>query len=266
MGLEGFELLVSCPGVLKLEALNGRAPHEPIEEIQADLDVMFSADMVNALAERRTVLFELRPSGRDKSRARFHGPTRGLIGRNSVLLTVTRGAAVIHRIFHDYAPFKGPIAGQRNGVLVSSAEGKAIPYALWNLEPRGTLFVKPGMPVYGGMIVGEHTRPQDLDVNPLRSEQLTNIRAAGKDDAVRLSPPRPMCLEVALACLADDELLEMTATATASRTMPTASIRRHGSGGSPFGHEGISGRIASPDHPASSEPAGIIRRYDTGWW
>ena len=143
------------------------------------------------------------------------------------MLTVTRGAADMHRIFHDYAPFKGPIAGRRNGVLISSAEGKAVPYALWNLEPRGTLFVKPGMPVNGGMIVGEHTRPQDLDVNPLRSKQLTNIRAAGKDDAVRLSPPRPTLLEVALAYLADDELLEVTPTSIRLRKrLLDASARR----------------------------------------
>ena len=123
---------------------------------------------------------------------------------------MTRGTAVMHRIFHGYAPFKGPIAGRRNGVLVSSAEGKAVPYALWNLEPRGTLFVKPGMPVYGSMIVGEHTRPQNLDVNLLRSKQLTNICAADKDDALWLSPHRPMPLEMALTYLADDELLEVT--------------------------------------------------------
>ena len=116
----------------------------------------------------------------------------------------------MHRIFHGYAPFKGPLPGRQTGVLVSSAKGRAVAYALWNLEARGTLFVEPGMPVYGGMIVGEHARPQDLDVNPLKSKQLTNIRAAGKDNAVRLSPPRPMPLEIALAYLTDDELLEVT--------------------------------------------------------
>ena len=227
MRREGFELSISRPRVLMRDSPDGGAPLEPIEEIQIDVDDAFVGEVVNALAERRAALIELRPSGRDKSRARFHGPARGLIGFNSELLTVTRGTAVMHRIFHGYAPFKGPIAGRRNGVLVSSAEGKAVPYALWNLEPRGTLFVKPGMPVYGGMIVGEHTRPQDLDVNPLRSKQLTNIRAAGKDDAVRLSPPRPMPLEVALAYLADDELLEVTPTSIRLRKrLLDASARR----------------------------------------
>ncbi|MCY4499249.1 MAG: translational GTPase TypA, partial [Rhodospirillaceae bacterium] len=183
---------------------------EPIEEIQIDVDQAFVGDVVNALAERRAELIELRPSGRDKMRALFHGPSRGLIGFNGELLTVTRGTAVMHRIFHGYSPFKGPLPRRQAGVLVSSAQGRAVAYALWNLEERGTLFIEPGMPVYGGMIIGEHARPQDLDANPLKSKQLTNIRAAGKDDAVRLSPPRRMSLEIALAYLADDELLEVT--------------------------------------------------------
>ena len=210
MRREGFELSIGRPRVLMREDPKGGAPLEPIEEIQIDVDEAFVGDVVSALAERRAEMIELRPSGRDKIRALFRGPTRGLIGFNGELLTVTRGTAIMHRIFHGYAPFKGPLPGRQTGVLISSADGRAVAYALWNLEPRGTLFVEPGMPVYGGMIVGEHARPQDLDVNPLKSKQLTNIRAAGKDNAVRLSPPRPMPLEIALAYLADDELLEVT--------------------------------------------------------
>ena len=210
MRREGFELSVGRPRVLMREDPADGAPLEPMEEIQIDVDEAFVGDVVTALAERRAELIELRPSGRDKTRALFHGPSRGLIGFNGELLTVTRGTAIMHRVFHSYAPVKGPIPGRRTGVLISSSEGRAVAYALWNLEQRGTLFVEPGTPVYGGMIVGEHTRPQDLDVNPLKSKQLTNIRAAGKDDAVRLSPPRPMPLEIALAYLADDELLEAT--------------------------------------------------------
>ena len=210
MRREGFELSISRPRVLMREDPAGGAPLEPIEEIQIDVDEAFVGDVVTALAERRAELIELRPSGRDKIRALFHGPSRGLIGFNGELLTVTRGTAIMHRIFHGYAPFKGPLPRRQTGVLISSAEGRAVAYALWNLEQRGALFVEPGMPVYGGMIVGEHTRQQDLDVNPLKSKQLTNIRAAGKDNAVRLSPPRPMPLEIALAYLADDELLEVT--------------------------------------------------------
>ena len=210
MRREGFELSIGRPRVLMREDPAGGPPHEPIEEIQIDVDDTFVGDVVTALAERRAALIELKPSGRGKSRALFHGPSRGLIGFNGELLTVTRGTAVMHRVFHGYAPFKGPLAGRRAGVLVSSAQGRAVAYALWNLEQRGTLFVAPGMPVYSGMIVGEHTRPQDLDVNPLKSKQLTNIRAAGKDNAVRLSPSRPMPLEIALAYIADDELLEVT--------------------------------------------------------
>ena len=210
MRREGFELSVGRPRVLMREDPQGGVLLEPIEEIQIDVAPAFVGDVVNALAERRAKLVELRPSGRDKVRALFHGPSRGLIGFNGELLTVTRGTAVMHRIFHGYAPFKGTLPRRQTGVLISTTEGRAVAYALWNLEDRGTLFIEPGMPVYGGMIIGEHTRPQDLDVNPLKSKQLTNIRAAGKDDAVRLSPPRRMSLEIALAYLADDELLEVT--------------------------------------------------------
>ena len=210
MRREGFELSVGRPRVLMREDPQGGALLEPIEEIQIDVPQAYVGDVVNALAERRAELIEMQPSGRDNIRALFHGPSRGLIGFNGELLTVTRGMAVMHRIFHGYASFKGTLPRRQTGVLISTAEGWAVAYALWNLEERGTLFIEPGMPVYGGMIMGEHTRPQDLDVNPLKSKQLTNIRAAGKDDAVRLSPPRRMSLEVALAYLADDELLEVT--------------------------------------------------------
>ena len=210
MRREGFELSVGRPRVLMREDPQGGGVLEPIEEIQIDVAQAFVGDVVNALAERRAELVELQPSGRDTVRALFHGPSRGLIGFNGELLTVTRGTAVMHRIFHGYAPFRGTLPRRQTGVLISITEGRSVAYALWNLEERGALFIEPGMPVYGGMIVGEHTRAQDLDVNPLKSKQLTNIRAAGKDDAVRLSPPRRMSLEIALAYLADDELLEVT--------------------------------------------------------
>ncbi len=210
MRREGFELSVGRPRVLMREDPQGGGLLEPIEEIQIDVAQAFVGDVVNALAERRAELVELRPSGRDTVRALFHGPSRGLIGFNGELLTVTRGTAVMHRIFHGYAPFRGALPRRQTGVLISTTEGRSVAYALWNLEERGALFIEPGMPVYGGMIVGEHTRAQDLDVNPLKSKHLTNIRAAGKDDAVRLSPPRRMSLEIALAYLADDELLEVT--------------------------------------------------------
>ena len=210
MRREGFELSVGRPRVLMREDPQGGGLLEPIEEIQIDVAQAFVGDVVNALAERRADLIELQPSGQDTVRALFHGPSRGLIGFNGELLTVTRGTAVMHRIFHGYAPFRGTLPRRQTGVLISIAEGRSVAYALWNLEERGALFIEPGMPVYGGMIVGAHTRAQDLDVNPLKSKQLTNIRAAGKDDAVRLSPPRRMSLETALAYLADDELLEVT--------------------------------------------------------
>jgi GTP-binding protein len=153
---------------------------------------------------------DLRPSSGGKVRIVFHAPSRGLIGYHGQFLTETRGTGVMSRLFHEYAPYRGPIPGRRTGVLISNASGAAVAYALWNLEERGALFVAPGAPVYPGMIIGEHSRDNDLEVNPLKGKQLTNIRAAGKDEAVRLTPPRPMGLEQALAYIAEDELVEVT--------------------------------------------------------
>jgi GTP-binding protein len=153
---------------------------------------------------------EMRPSGGGKLRLTFFGPTRGLIGYQGEFLADTRGTGVMSRLFHGYAPFKGPIEGRRNGVLISNANGAAVAYALWNLEERGPMFVDPGTQVYQGMIVGAHSRGNDLDVNPLKGKQLTNIRTTAKDEAVRLTPPQVMTLEQAIAYLADDELVEVT--------------------------------------------------------
>jgi GTP-binding protein len=155
-------------------------------------------------------MVEMRPTGGDKIRLVFHVPSRALIGYHGQFLTDTRGTGVMNRLFHSYAPYKGPIPGRRNGVLVSLESGKSVAYALWNLEERGPLFIGPGEPVYAGMIIGENSRQGDLDVNPLKGKQLTNIRAAGKDDAVDLTPPRRMTLERAIAYIADDELVEVT--------------------------------------------------------
>jgi GTP-binding protein len=140
----------------------------------------------------------------------FLVPARGLVGYHGEFLTDTRGTGVIYRVHHGYAPYRGAIIRRRNGVLIATAQGAAVPYALYNLEERGPLFVEPGAKVYRGMIVGEHARGNDLDVNPLRTKQLTNIRAAGKDEAVRLTPPRLMGVEEAIAYIADDELVEVT--------------------------------------------------------
>jgi GTP-binding protein len=152
----------------------------------------------------------MKPSGGGRVRLVFHAPTRGLIGYQSELLTDTRGTGIINRLFHGYAPYKGPIQGRRNGVLVSTDQGEAVAYALWNLEDRGPMMIEPGARVYQGMIVGEHTRGNDLDVNVLKGKKLTNIRTTSKDEAVRLTPPMRMVLEKALSYIQDDELVEVT--------------------------------------------------------
>ncbi len=210
MRREGYELAVGRPRVLlRTDPESGRTL-EPIEEVVIDLDEEFAGPVLEKLGRRKAELVEMRPAGSGKQRLVFHAPSRALIGYHGEFLTDTRGTGVINRLFHGYAPFKGEIEGRRAGVLVSLEQGPAVGYALWNLEDRGVLFISPGEAVYGGMIIGEHSRTTDLDVNPLKSKQLTNIRAAGKDDAVLLTPPRVLTLEEALAYIADDELVEVT--------------------------------------------------------
>ncbi len=208
MRREGFELSISRPRVLFRE--HGAQRQEPIEEVQIDVDEDFSGAVVEKMSQRKAELIGMRPSGGGKQRLSFLAPSRGLIGYHGEFLTDTRGTGVMHRVFHGYAPYKGPIPGRRNGVLISNGQGNAVAYALWNLEDRGQMFIGPGTAIYDGMIIGEHSRGNDLEVNPLKAKQLTNIRAAGKDDAVRLSPPRRMSLEQALAYIDDDELVEVT--------------------------------------------------------
>jgi GTP-binding protein len=166
--------------------------------------------VVQKMSERKAELIELRPSGGGRVRLVFYAPTRGLIGYQGELLTDTRGTAIMNRLFHAYEAHKGPIQGRRNGVLISNEKGEAVAYALWNLEDRGPMVIDPGVKVYQGMIVGIHTRDNDLEVNVLKGKKLTNIRAAGKDEAVRLTPPVRMTLERALAWIQEDELVEVT--------------------------------------------------------
>jgi GTP-binding protein len=210
MRREGYELSIGRPRVLLRADPQTGQPLEPVEEVVIDVDEAFGGPVVDKLCQRRAELIEMRPTGAGKQRLVFHAPSRALIGYHGEFLTDTRGTGVMNRIFHGYAPYKGSIDGRRAGVLVSLEQGPAVAYALWNLEERGFLFIGPGDRVYGGMIIGEHSRPNDLDVNPLKAKQLTNIRAAGKDDAVLLSPPTRMTLEQALAYIADDELVEVT--------------------------------------------------------
>jgi GTP-binding protein len=209
MRREGFELSVSRPKVLFRRAADGTLL-EPIEEVVIDLDEEHSGVVVQKLSERKGELVEMRPSGGGRQRLVFYAPTRGLIGYQGELLTDTRGTGIMNRLFHEYAPHKGPIQGRRTGVLISTDQGEAVAYALWNLEDRGPMMIEPGWKVYRGMIVGEHTRDNDLEVNVLKGKKLTNIRTTSKDEAVRLTPPIRMTLERALAYIQDDELVEVT--------------------------------------------------------
>ncbi len=210
MRREGFELTVSRPRVVMHTDQQTGQRLEPIEEVIIDVDEEHTGAVVSKLSERKGDLIEMRPSGGGRQRLIFYVPTRGLIGYQGELLTDTRGTAIMNRLFHNYAPYKGEIQGRRNGVLISNGTGEAVAYALWNLEDRGPMMIDPQTKVYPGMIVGEHTRDNDLEVNVLKGKQLTNIRAAGKDEAVRLTPPIRMPLEKALAYIQDDELVEVT--------------------------------------------------------
>jgi GTP-binding protein len=210
MRREGFELSVSRPKVVVKEDSATGEMLEPIEEVVIDLDEEHSGIVVQKMAERKADMMEMKPSGGGRLRLVFHAPTRGLIGYQGELLTDTRGTAIMNRLFHAYAPYKGPIQGRRNGVLISNDKGDAVAYALWNLEDRGPMIIEPGWKVYNGMIVGEHTRGNDLIVNVLKGKKLTNIRTTSKDEAVRLTPPIRMTLEKALAYIENDELVEVT--------------------------------------------------------
>ncbi|MEL6753626.1 MAG: EF-Tu/IF-2/RF-3 family GTPase, partial [Pseudomonadota bacterium] len=209
MRREGFELGVSRPQVVFQEDGNGERL-EPVEEVVIDVDDEHSGAVVQKLSERKGEMLEMKPSGAGRTRMVFHAPTRGLIGYQGELLTDTRGTAIMNRVFHEYAPYKGKIQSRHTGVLIAMDKGEAVAFALWNLEDRGPMMIHPGDKVYQGMIIGEHTRDNDLDVNVLKGKKLTNVRASGSDEAVRLTPPLQMTLERSLAYIADDELVEVT--------------------------------------------------------
>jgi len=210
MRREGFELSISRPRVLTRQDLETGQTLEPFEEVLIDVDEEFSGAVVEAISKRKGRMEDMRPSGGGKVRLRFMSPSRGLIGYHSEFLTETRGTGVINRMFREYAPHAGPIAGRHNGVLIANADGKSIAYALMNLEDRGALFIGSGVAVYEGMVIGENSRGNDLEVNPMKAKQLTNIRASGTDEAVRLTTPIRMSLEQSLAYIQDDELVEVT--------------------------------------------------------
>ncbi len=209
MRREGFELSISRPQVLMREEDGQRL--EPIEEVTIDVDDDYSGAVIEKITgARKGDLAEMRPAGAGKTRIVAHVPARGLIGYHGEFLTDTRGTGIMNRVFYGWAPYKGPIPGRRAGVLISMEDGEAVAYALWNLEERGRMFVGPQAKVYQGMIIGEHSRNNDLEVNPLKGKKLTNVRASGSDDAVRLTPHINFSLEEAIAYINDDELVEVT--------------------------------------------------------
>jgi GTP-binding protein len=206
---EGFELSISRPRVLFRDGPEGR--EEPYETVVVDVDDEFSGTVIDKMALRKAEMTDMRPSGGGKTRLTFSAPSRGLIGYHGEFLSDTRGTGIMNRLFEKYGPYKGPIQGRQNGVLISMEKGAAVAYALNALEERGVLFISPGDMLYEGMIIGENAKPQDLEVNPLKSKQLTNFRASGpKDESIRLTPPRRMSLEQAIAYIQDDELVEVT--------------------------------------------------------
>ncbi|MGE4411008.1 MAG: translational GTPase TypA [Sphingobium sp.] len=208
MRREGFELGISRPRVLFREGENGR--EEPYETVVIDVDDEFSGTVVDKMNMRKAEMTDMRPSGGGKTRITFSAPSRGLIGYHGEFLSDTRGTGIMNRLFEKYGPHKGVIEGRKNGVLISNGTGEANAYALNSLEDRGILMVAPGDPLYEGMIVGENAKTDDLEVNPMKAKQLTNIRSSGKDDAIRLTPPRKLTLEQAIAYIDDDEMVEVT--------------------------------------------------------
>ena len=208
MRREGFELGISRPRVV-MKTEDGQRM-EPIEEVTVDVDDEYTGTVIEKISQRKGEMTDMRPTGAGKTRVVFHAPARGLIGYHGEFLTDTRGTGVMNRMFLDYAPHKGPLQGRINGVLISTEDGDAVAYGLWYIEERGKLFVTAGTKVYEGMIIGQHAKDNDLDVNPTKAKQLTNIRTTSKDEAVRLTPIVPMTLEQAMAYIQDDELVEVT--------------------------------------------------------
>jgi GTP-binding protein len=210
MRREGFEVSISRPRVVYQSDPETGQRLEPVEEVVIDVDEEFSGVVIEKLSARKAELKDMGPSGAGKTRLALQAPSRALIGYQGEFLTDTRGSGVLNRVFSHYEPYKGAIEGRRNGVLVSNSDGETASYALWNLEERGTMFVSGGEKAYQGMIIGENSRADDLDVNPMKAKQLTNVRASGKDEAIRLTPPRRLTLEQAIAYIEEDELVEVT--------------------------------------------------------
>jgi GTP-binding protein len=208
MRREGYELAVSRPRVVFKDI--GGVRSEPYEVLTVDVEEASQGAVMEELGRRRGELLDMQPDGKGRVRLDYRITARGLIGFQGLFMTMTRGTGIMSHVFDDYGPAKGELEEHRNGVLVSQDDGAAVAYALWKLQERGRMFVSPGDPVYQGMIVGVHTRDNDLVVNPIRTKQLTNIRASGKDEAIDLTPPIELTLEYAVEFIADDELVEIT--------------------------------------------------------
>ena len=225
MRREGFELIVSRPKVLYKESENG-SKLEPIEEVTIDVDEEYTSSVVDGMNQRKAEMQDMRAAGAGKTRLIFLAPSRGLIGYQNKFLTDTKGTGVINRIFNKYDSFKGSIPGRKYGALISTDTGNAVAYAIFNLQDRGTMFIGHQTPVYGGMIVGEHSRDNDLEINVLKGKQLTNVRASGTDEAVKLTTPRKMSLEEMMAYINEDELLEVTPKSLRLRKRYLSAIER----------------------------------------
>ncbi len=225
MRREGFELIVSRPKVLYKESENG-SKLEPIEEVTIDVDEEYTSSVVDGMNQRKAEMQDMRAAGTGKTRLIFLAPSRGLIGYQNKFLTDTKGTGVINRIFNKYDNFKGSIPGRKYGALISTDTGTAVAYAIFNLQDRGTMFIGHQTPVYGGMIVGEHSRDNDLEINVLKGKQLTNVRASGTDEAVKLTTPRKMSLEEMMAYINEDELLEVTPKSLRLRKRYLSAIER----------------------------------------
>jgi len=210
MRREGFEVSISRPRVVYRKDEETGKRLEPIEEVIIDVDDDYTGVVIDKLSQRKAELKDMRPSGAAKTRITLEAPSRSLIGYQGEFLTDTRGSGVMNRVFSHYEPHKGPIEGRRNGVLISNSDGETAAFALWNLEDRGVMFVGANEKTYQGMIIGENAKPDDMDVNPLKAKQLTNVRASGKDESIRLTPPRRPTLEQAIAYIDEDELVEVT--------------------------------------------------------
>ena len=225
MRREGYELTVSRPKVL-FKNSKDQKKLEPIEEVIIDVDDEFSSSVINSMNNRKSDMLDMRSSGTGKTRLIFKSPSRGLIGYQSQFLTETRGTGVLNRIFSSYELYKGDIKERRNGALISTETGSAVAYAIFNLQERGIMFIEPQTKIYKGMIVGEHNRDNDLEINVLKGKQLTNVRASGTDEAVRLTTPTILSLEQSIAYIDDDELVEVTPSKIRLRKRLLGSVDR----------------------------------------